>query len=121
MDRYTFPGYPAFLARASEELGLASGPAGSSAGLLGPMANLCGQASTAEPAHVPQILAEAAGFRDRLLVTARAAELMLTEVARARSDDGAEESPAPLPTDRHEGPARPRPARPSSRPSSHRP
>ncbi len=80
MDRYTFPGYPAFLERAAEDLGLA--PAGRSApGPLAAMANLCAQASTAEPAHVPEILAEAAAHRDHLLVAARAAGLMLADVA----------------------------------------
>jgi hypothetical protein len=121
LDRYTFPGYPAFLERAAEELGLAPSPAGgSSPGPLAALANLCAQASTAEAAHVAEILAEAATFRDRLLVAARAAGLMLAEVTQARSATEPEPpAPAPLP-DRVAEPARPRHTRPPNRPTSHR-
>lgn len=117
MDRYTFPGYPAFLERAAEDLGFVPALAGwASPGPLAAMANLCAQASTAEAAHVAEILAEAAALRDRLLVATRAAELMLADVARARSVDGGS-----APSHRAEETIRPRPARPSNRSSSHRP
>jgi hypothetical protein len=119
--RYTFPGYPAFLERAAEELGLAPMLLGrSSPGPLASMANLCAQASTAEPAHVAAILAEAGAFRDRLRVAARAAELMLAEVEQARTAVAAEPPPPAPPVNHAEGPARPRPTRPISRPNSHR-
>ena len=115
MNHYIFPGYPAFLERAAEDLGLA--PSGSSPGPLAAMANLCAQASTAEAAHVAEILAEAASLRDRLLVATRAAGLMLAEVAEARSSDGG----SPPPPRNVEETVRQRPSRPSNRPSSHRP
>lgn len=115
MDRYIFPGYPAFLERATEDMGLAlSGRA--VPGPLAAMANLCAQASTAEPPHVPEILARAAAHRDDLLVAARAADLMLTEVERARSADSGQ-----APPQRGEEAARTRSSRPSNRPSSLRP
>jgi hypothetical protein len=122
LDRYTFPGYPAFLERAAEELGLAPSAHGrSSPGPLAAMANLCAQASTAEPAHVAGILAEAGAFRDRLRVAARAAELMLAEVTRARTAVAAGPPPTAPPVDHAGEPARPRPARPATRPNSYRP
>jgi hypothetical protein len=115
LNNYIFIGYPAFLERAAEDLGL--DPAGRSApGPLAAMANLCAQASTAEPAHVPEILAEAAAHRDHLLGAARAAGLMLADVAQARSADLGSAPPR-----RAEEAVRPRPSRPSNRPSSHRP
>ena len=111
MDRSPFLGYPAFLARAAAELEVDPSHArGRAPAALSAMANLCAQASTAEAPHVLAILAEAAALRDRLLVAARAADLMLGDVA----------GPAPRP--RHpEDHGRPRPARPSNRPSSQRP
>lgn len=118
MDRYAFPGYPAFVERAASELGIAPAPSGGpSPGPLAALANLCAQASTAESAHVAEILAAAGAFRDRLLVAARAAELMLAEVERARSAAPATAAPA----DGAAGPARPRSPRPSHRTPSHRP
>ena len=122
MDRYTFPGYPAFLERAAEELGLAPATLGRSApGPLSAMANLCAQASTAEQAHVAEILAAAGAFRDRLRVAARAAELMLAEVERVRTAVAAEPPPTAPPADHSGEPARPRLTRPTSRPNFHRP
>ncbi len=121
MDRYTFPGYPAFLARAASDLGLAPPPSGGAPpGPLAAMANLCAQASTAEAAHVAEILAEALAFRDRLLVAARAAELMLAEVSRARSAEPVGPPAGPR-RDHAEESARPRHPRPSNRPTPHRP
>jgi hypothetical protein len=85
------------------------------------MANLCAQASTANPAQASTILHEAAAFRDRLLVAARAAELMLDEVALASSVDAGRD-PAPVPRSRQEDPGRSKTIRPSpNRPTSHRP
>jgi hypothetical protein len=86
------------------------------------MANLCAQASTASPAHASAILKEAGAFRDGLLVAARAAELMLDEVERASMlDAGPTPAPAPPRPRRDEDLGRPRPIRPSNRPTSHRP
>ena len=126
MDRYTFPGYPAFLERAAEELGLVPSPArGSSPGPLAAMANLCAQASTAEAAHVDEILAEAATFRDRLLVAARAAGLMLSEVVQASTAAATEPPPAappaPARSPRDPGTRGLQAARPLTDPDTNRP
>jgi hypothetical protein len=120
LDHSTFSGFPAFLERAAKELGLDTSHARATPPTaLAAMANLCAQASTASPAHAPAILKEAASFRDRLLVAARAAELMLDEVERASMLDA---GTTPTPQPRHdEGTGRPRPSRPSNRPTSHRP
>jgi hypothetical protein len=79
-----FPGYTAFLATAARRIGRpeAEVPARRIAPLSA-LANLCAQASLAEPAHVPPILAKAAEFRDQLHAAFEAAELMLDQLARA--------------------------------------
>ncbi|HEY2154502.1 MAG TPA: hypothetical protein VGH33_02660 [Isosphaeraceae bacterium] len=124
MDHSTFSGFPAFLERAAKELGLGTSHARTTPPTaLAAMANLCAQASTAGPARAPAILKEAATFRDRLLVAARAAELMLDEMERASMPGaGPAPVPTPAPQPRHnEDPGRPRPIRPSNRPTTHRP
>jgi hypothetical protein len=120
LEHSTFSGFPAFLRRAAEDLGLDPSHAEvAPPAALGAMANLCAQASTAAPGHATEILKEAVAFRDRLLVAARAAELMLGDVARPSS---LAECPAPASQPLHgEGPGRPRPARPSNRPTTLRP
>ncbi len=119
MGHYIFPGYPAFLDGAAAELGLPSHAAGGGPpAALAAIANLCAQAATAEPGHVGQILGEAAAIRDRMLVASRAADLMLSEVARAREATDPEPSPRAEPADE---PARNRPGRPASRPTPTRP
>ncbi len=124
MDRSSFAGFPAFLERAAGELGLGTSHARATPPAeLAEMANLCAQASTAKPEHVSAILKEAAKFRDRLLVAARAAELILEEVARTSMLDAGpmpESTPVPQPHNGEER-GRPRPARPSNRTTSHRP
>jgi hypothetical protein len=50
---------------------------------LSALANLCAQASVADVAHAPAIMAKAAEFRDQLHVAYEAAELMLLEVHQA--------------------------------------
>ncbi len=124
MDHSTFSGFPTFLERAAKELGLDTSHARATPPTaLAAMANLCAQASTASPANAPAILKEAAGFRDRLLVAAKAAELMLDEVEQASMPGtGPTPAPSPAPQPRHDGDTlRPRPIRPSNRPTSHRP
>jgi hypothetical protein len=118
LDHSTFSGFPVFLERAAKELGLGTSHARTTPpAALAAMANLCAQASTASPVHALAILKEAAAFRDRLLVAARAAELMLDEVEQASMRD-----PGPTPQRRHdEGSGPPKPSRPSNRPTSHRP
>lgn len=86
MANYRFPGFPAFLEVAAEELDRpdAIGPARRIAPLAA-LASLCAQAAEADPAHVPAILAEAATFRDQLRVAARAAELILDDLHAGRA------------------------------------
>jgi hypothetical protein len=81
----TFPGYAAFLEEAARQIGHpeAEAPARRIT-TLSALANLCAQASLAEPAHVPSILVKAAEFRDQLHAAYEAAELMLAGVSRAR-------------------------------------
>jgi hypothetical protein len=82
MGRSAFPGFPAFLERAAELLGFAPARVrGSPPAALATLSNLCAQASTSEPGHVSQILEEAAILRDRLIVAAKAAELMMDDVS----------------------------------------
>jgi hypothetical protein len=82
MGQSAFPGFPTFCERAAELLGFApelvwgAPPAG-----LAALSNLCAQASTAEPRHLSQILEQAGIQRDRLIVAAKAAELMIDSVA----------------------------------------
>jgi hypothetical protein len=106
-----FPGFPAYLGRAAEELGYdPSLAAGAPPAALAAMANLCAQASTSGPGPAAAILGRAAALRDRLRVAARAAELMLDDVARATT-----------PSPEAEPEARPRPARATGRAIHHRP
>ena len=106
MCRYVFPGHPAFLAKAAEDLGLDACAAGRPLAPLASVASLCAQASMAVPEYAPAILREAVAYHDRLRIAARAAELMLAEVGRAC---GPPEAP---PAD---DPDRPRPARRTGR------
>jgi hypothetical protein len=100
-----FPGFPVFLELAADQIGCpeSAGPAGRIA-ILSALAHLCAQASLADDAHVPGILAKAAEFRDQLRAAALAADLMLAEVAQARElpDPGPEtrELPDPSPETR---------------------
>jgi hypothetical protein len=82
MGRSAFPGYPAFLELAAGNLGVPNSVArGSPPRQLATLANLCAQASTAEPGHKAMILAEARILRDGLIVAAGAAELMIADVS----------------------------------------
>jgi hypothetical protein len=86
LSSYVFPGYPTFLEAAAAELGHpeSADPARRIAPLTA-LANLCAQASRAEPAHVAGILAKAVEFRDQLATALRAAELMLASVEAGRA------------------------------------
>ena len=97
MPRHHFPGYPAFLDAAAEQVGRpeAAGPA-RRIGALAALANLCAQAAEADEAHVEGILARAAEFRDQLHVAHRAAELILADV-RAGRGASRPEPPRPAP------------------------
>jgi hypothetical protein len=102
VSNYTFPGYPSFLETAAQQIGRpgAEGPARCIT-TLSALANLCAQASMADPAHVPAIMAKAGEFRDQLHAAYVAAELMIAEVDKALR--GGLESPAarpPASTDR---------------------
>lgn len=110
MTPYVFPGYPAFLEAAAEELGRpeSAGP-GRRISAIAELANLCAQASLADPGHVAGILAKAAEFRDQLATALRAAELMIADVEAGRKADP---SPTPEP-----GPATTAPRPPSPRPA----
>ncbi|MCA1685988.1 MAG: hypothetical protein LC745_08400 [Planctomycetia bacterium] len=93
MPRYSFPGYHAFLEDAAQRIGHpeAEGPARKAAALSA-LGNLCAQAGTADPEHVPGILAKAGEFRDQLRAASLAADLMLSDVERAL---GLQEDKAP--------------------------
>ena len=78
---FVFPGQTAYLEAAADKLGqpeLARG-AGRLVALTA-LANLCAQASRANPADVAPILAKAGEFRDQLAIALEAADAMLTEV-----------------------------------------
>lgn len=97
MPSYIFPGFPCFVDKAAEELGLSrsAGPAGRIRPLTD-LANLCAQAAQGERSHVEAILARASEFRDHLATALRAAELMLADVATGRlSTDVLRSSPEP--------------------------
>jgi hypothetical protein len=81
---YSFPGYTSFLEAAARQIGRpeAEGPARRIT-TLSALANLCAQASVAEPAHAPAIMAKAEEFRDQLHAALTAADLMLDELKRA--------------------------------------
>ncbi len=85
MTKPPFPGFPAFLEMAAVEIGRpeAAAPARRIT-TLAALANLCGQASQSDDAHVPSILAKAAEFRDQLHAAYRAAELMLADLRDRR-------------------------------------
>ena len=91
---YIFPGFPPFVEAAAAELGRPETvlPERRIAALTD-LANLCSQATHAEPVEVAGILDKAAEFRDHLQTALRAADLMLADV-RA----GCSRSPVPEPT-----------------------
>ena len=93
MPQYSFPGYYVFVEDAAQQIGHpeAEGPARGIAALSA-LGNLCGQAGTADPAHVAGIMAKAAEFRDQLHIAFLAAELMISDVERAL---GLKDEPAP--------------------------
>ena len=100
MNRYVFPGFPVFLARAAEQLGVdAIATAAKPPAAIASLANLCAQAATAaEDAHAAAILKEATVHIDRLVVAAKAAQMMLDEVGAARGSIPARPTPeAPRP------------------------
>jgi hypothetical protein len=80
----SFPGYTSFLEAAARQIGRpdAEGPARRIT-TLSALANLCAQASVAEAAHAPAIMAKAEEFRDQLHAALAAADLMLDEVTRS--------------------------------------
>ncbi|MEO6810623.1 MAG: hypothetical protein ABI353_16020 [Isosphaeraceae bacterium] len=81
MSCYQFPGHPAYLARAAKTLGLpvsASDEARRQPALTR-LANLIAQASDADVAHAPGVLAEALKSRDALAVALDASELALID------------------------------------------
>jgi hypothetical protein len=79
----SFPGFTSFLEAAARQIGRpeAAGPARRIT-TLSALANLCAQASVAEPAHAPAIMAKAEEFREQLHAALAAADLMLDEVKR---------------------------------------
>ena len=89
MSSFVFPGHPAYVAAAAVQIERPE--AARDAGRLGALtslANLCAQASRAEPGAVAGILAKAAEFRDQLAIALRAADAMLADVAAARAIPG---------------------------------
>lgn len=108
MARHAFPGFPAFLDAAAEQIGRpeAARPARGTSGLSA-LANLCAQAALADPPHVAGILAKAEEFRDQLHAAHLAADLMLADVRAARE--------VPRPSSQAERP-RPLPSRPGGPP-----
>ena len=105
MQRYHFPGHPAFLDAAAAEIGRPeSASAARRDATLHAVATLCAQAAEGEARHVPGILAEAHKLVDRLRASLRAAELMLDHVRDGRLI--APQAPAPRrpsPVDRRGG------------------
>lgn len=94
LSMFVFPGPPAYLEAAAAQFDRPeSARAAGRLVALTALANLCAQASQADPAHVAAILAKAAEFRDQIAIALRAAEAMLADVGAAR---GA--SPIPLGT-----------------------
>lgn len=85
MARHHFPGYPAFLDAAAQQIGCPEA-ARAARGIesLAALANLCAQATEADGGHVEGILAKASEFRDQLHAAYRAAELMIADVRAAR-------------------------------------
>lgn len=85
MARHHFPGFPAFLDAAAEQIGRpeAARPARQVGGLSA-LANLCAQAAVADASHVDGILEKAAEFRDQLHAAYLAADLMLADVRAGR-------------------------------------
>ncbi len=86
MPKYQFPGFPAFLDAAAEEIGHpeAAGPARREA-TLAAIATLCGQAADAEDRHVAGILEKAQELSAQLNATFRASELMVAAVRAGRA------------------------------------
>ncbi|WP_435021260.1 hypothetical protein TA3x_002280 [Tundrisphaera sp. TA3] len=94
MASYVFLGYPAFLQRAADELGRPeSALAAGRVPALASLANLCSQATHADPDQVADILAKAGEFRDQIHTAWLAADLMLSEVKA-----GCQRPPAPART-----------------------
>ena len=83
---FVFPGQTAYLEAAAEKLGQ-PGLARAAGRLvaLSALANLCAQASRANPADVVPILAKAGEFRDQLAIALEAADAMLAEVESSTS------------------------------------
>ena len=84
LKRYSFPGYPIFIQRATREIGcvVAERPIHRTTTLTA-MANLCAQATTVDPKNAPAILEKALELRDQLHVALHAADLILQEVRDA--------------------------------------
>lgn len=83
---FVFPGYPSYLRAAAEQLDRPEAARGAGRLVaLTALANLCAQASRAEPARVDAILLKAIEFRDQLAVALRAANAMLADLDAAHA------------------------------------
>ena len=78
---FVFPGQTGYLEAAADKLGQPDlARAAGRLVALTSLANLCAQASRANPADVAPILAKASEFRDQLAVALAAADAMLADV-----------------------------------------
>ena len=81
VSSFVFPGYPAYLEAAAGQIARPESARGAGRLVaLTALANLCAQASRAEPSHRDAILLKACEFRDQLAVALRAADAMLADV-----------------------------------------
>jgi hypothetical protein len=83
-----FTGYPEYLEMVSKTIGHpeAAGPAGRLTA-LGDVANLCAQASLADPTTVNDIMRKAKAFRDQLHVAYLASSKMIEHLAGIQTND----------------------------------
>ena len=82
---FVFPGYPAYVQAAANQFDRPeSARAAGRLLAVTALANLCAQASRADPAHVDAILAKGVEFRDQLAIALQAADAMLDDVKAAR-------------------------------------
>ena len=97
---FVFPGHPSYVATAAEQLDRpAAAPGAGRLVALTALANLCAQASRAEPAQVDAILSKAIEFRDQLAVAHRAATAMLADVEAVFAPPRRDPDPIPATED----------------------
>ena len=110
VDAVRVPGQTAYLEAAADKLGQPelARRAGRLVALTA-LANLCAQASRANPADVAPILAKAGEFRDQLAIALEAADAMLTEV-ESTTTLAPDISPIEIPTAEQPSSGEPEPA-----------